>query len=127
MLKRAHAHAREEVFLTALLGGGSLDQAALAANISRTTGWRIRQSEQFEKKYRAAQATLFSGAVDALHSSALDFVMTLRAIATDGKANASARATASDRGLTALFKAREIFDLSARVAALESAAGEEQE
>jgi hypothetical protein len=114
--------ARDELLIGALLAGNTFANAAKAAGISRRTAYRMRQSEEFQAKYRAAKDELLGAAVAALHGRALAFIETLGAIAADTKMRGSERVQASREGLAALFKGVELFDFEERLRKLEAVA-----
>lgn len=112
--------ARDGLLIGALLAGNTFEKAALSAGVCRRTAYRMRRSAEFQRTYQSAKDELISAAVSALHSSALLFVTTLAAVCQDPKARGSEKAQAADRGLSQLFRARELYELEARVAALEA-------
>jgi hypothetical protein len=107
--------------MVALLSGKTVMEAAKLAGISRRTAYRMKESEEFQRKYSAAKAELLGGAVAALHSHALKFVEALEKVATDTAARPGERVQAGREGLSALFKGVELFDLENRIRKLESA------
>jgi hypothetical protein len=125
--RTARSRAREATMIVEILSGKSVADAATAAGCSRRTGYRVVASESFQRAYRAAKAELLSGAVASLHRHAMTFIETLHTIATDPKAQASARVQASREGISGLFKAVEVFDIAERLAKLEAIAGQEQQ
>jgi hypothetical protein len=116
--------AREALIMVALLSGRTVAEAATDAGCSRRTAHRIIARKSFQKAFHDQKAELLGGAVAVLHQSALLFVRTLGEICRDSKARDSAKAVAADRGLSQLFKARELLDLEERVAQLERAGGD---
>jgi hypothetical protein len=116
--------AREDALLSALLAGHSIDEAPSIAGISRTTAWRIRKTESFQRAYRERKNEMLEAAVGTLHNFSLDFVKALHEVATDTKQHGSARAQAARNGIEAMLKAIEVLDLSNRVLKLEQASGE---
>lgn len=122
-MEQPHARANIEIVVALLLAGKSLNEISEHLEIGRTSLWRLRQSEVFQRAYREAKDVLLSKTVDSLHRHAVDFVEVLHRIAIDDKCQPSSRVMACREGLTALCRTRELFDLSERLKALEGAAG----
>jgi len=115
-----HARARVERIVTLLLAGRSLKEICEQAPVSRSSLWRLRRSEEFQRLFQETRQQAFESAVSALHDGAVVFVKTLRDVCEDPKARGSEKATAARSGLDALFKATEI-DVEARLRKLEAA------
>jgi hypothetical protein len=122
----APSRARETALIAALLAGETVQSAAAAIGVSKRTAYRMRDRASFQRAYSAAKSELLTGAIAALHAAGLDFVTTLRSLATDPKAQSNARVQAADRGLVALFRAHEIYELESRLSRLEEIAGSEK-
>ena len=122
----AATRAREESLIAALLAGNTFASAAKVAGVATRTAYRLRQSEEFEAKYRRAKEELLGAAVAALHTRAMLFVETLAEVCRDPKARGSEKACAADRGLAALSRLVEQFDLAKRIGRLEELMGERQ-
>jgi hypothetical protein len=120
----APSHAREAALIASLLAGKSVADSAAVIGVSKRTVYRMKDRESFQRAYSQAKAELLDGAIAKLHSHASDFISTLHSLATDPKAQSSARVQASREGLSALFKGIEIFDISDRLLKLEQLAGE---
>jgi len=116
--------AKDGLLIGALLAGKTFAQAAEAAGMCTRTAYRMRQSEEFQAKYRQAKEELLGAAISALHSNAMTFVNALAAVCLDPKARGSEKATAADRGLNTLLRAVETFALAARISKLEHAVSE---
>jgi hypothetical protein len=116
--------AREAQVLTLLLAGRTLAEICEQAHISRTSLWRLRAREDFQRTFDDARKQAFERAVNALHDGAVSFVETLRAVCSDPKSRSGERATAARSGLDSLFRAVELFDLEQRLQKLEQIAGE---
>jgi hypothetical protein len=116
--------AKDSMLIAALLAGNTFEQAAKVAGISRRTAYKLRQGEEFQKKYRDAKHELLASAVSALHSCATVFVETLKNVCQDPKSRGSEKATAADRGLNTLLRAVEIFEVEERLQKLEALAGQ---
>jgi hypothetical protein len=116
--------ARVEAVIAALLAGLSLNETCELAHVSRSSLWRLRRNEEFQRRFDAARHAALESAVNALHDGAVGFVRTLRAVADDPKGRGHERAMAADRGLTALFKAHELFSIEGRLRRLEAVANE---
>jgi hypothetical protein len=121
-----HLHARVEKCLVLLLAGRTFSEICKEAPISRSSLWRLRKSQEFQRRFNEAKADSFSAAVAALHAGAVTFVDTLKGVCLDDKARGSEKATAARNGLDSLFRAMEIFNLADRVKALEDAKAEDQ-
>lgn len=120
----AHPRAREERVIALMLAGRTLNQVCAEAPISRSALWRLRKSEEFQRRFREVRQEAFDSAVNALHDGAVVFVQTLKKVCEDPKSRDSARATAARSGLDCLFRASELFDIESRLRKLEQAAGE---
>ena len=116
------AHAREEQVLLLMLAGRSAKEICEQVRISRTSFWRLRAREDFQKAFNDARRQALERAVNALHDGAVTFVEALRAVCTDPKSRGSEKATAARSGLDSLFKARELFDFEERLRKLEAVA-----
>jgi Helix-turn-helix domain of resolvase len=114
--------AREDLVIALMLAGKSVEQVAKQTKISRTTLWRLRQSPEFDGRFRAARQQAFESVVNALHDSALTFVRTLRDVCEDSESRDSARATAARSGLDSLWNAAKLFDFEDRLRRLEDLA-----
>jgi hypothetical protein len=117
------SHARGERLIAAMLSCRTMAQACEAAGMSLPTAWRLRQTEEFQQRFKQAKDSAFECAVNGLHDCAVVFVQALRAVCEDPTARGSEKATAARSGLDVLIRSREMLDLSERIAALEKIAG----
>jgi hypothetical protein len=115
---------REDGFLAALLAGEGISKACTAAGISRSTGLRLRKSEEFQQRFREARGELLTATVSKLHTHAIDFVDVLHTLATDIEARGSDRVLAARHGLDLLLRGVETLEFSERISKLEQIAGE---
>ena len=120
----ASLRAREQALLLRLLEGQSVPAAAKSAGVSRRTGYRILAREDFQAALAAAKHEMLSAALGTLRNHASDFIATLHEIAVNPERKGSERVQAADRGLQALFKASEIYELEGRLQTLEQIVGE---
>jgi hypothetical protein len=118
------SYAREGALIAGLLSGQTLTDAAKGTGISRKTAWRLKQSEEFQRRFREAKDELLSCAIARLHRESLGFIATLSGISSDETAQPSARVQAAREGLFALYRGIEIFGLTARISRLEAMATE---
>jgi hypothetical protein len=116
-------NARVEKVLVLLLAGKTLPEISELVPISRTSLWRLRKTEEFQRLFKEAKAELLGGAVAALHHHSLKFVEALEKVATDSAARPGERVQASREGLAALYKGVELIDLEDRIRKLESGGG----
>jgi hypothetical protein len=121
-LRAREKPALEDLVLSLLLSGKSVGQVCAQTTMSRSALWRMRQRPEFQRRFQEARSEAFRGAVDALHSSALVFVRTLRDVCTDPGSRDSARASAARSGLDSLWNAAKLFDFEDRLRRLEDQA-----
>ena len=113
ILKRSRA--RDEQVLVLMLAGRSAKEICEQARISRSSFWRLRAREDFQRAFDGARKHALERAVNALHDGAVTFVETLRAVCADPKSRGSEKATAARSGLDSLFKAHELYDFEERL------------
>lgn len=111
--------ARDERIILLLMTGRTPTEICAEIKISRTTLWRLRSTEEFQRQFTAIRRQAFGDAVATLHGGAVIFAKTLMDVATDTKARGSERATAARSGLDSLFRAAELFDHEERLRKLE--------
>lgn len=114
--------AREAAVMALLLAGRPLQEICAQVPISRSTLWRLRGREDFQRRFEAERKQALENAVSSLHDSAIVFAKTLREVCEDPKARGSEKATAARSGLDSLFKARELFSIEERLTKLEAMA-----
>jgi hypothetical protein len=107
----------DELLLSALAAGSSVEQAAGAAGVSVRTAYRRLADPAFARRLAQARDTLISNALGELVECASEAVATLRALmqAEDERV----RLGAAKSTLEQLLRLRETLALSQRLAALE--------
>lgn len=115
-------HRKQAQFIVALLENPTLEKAAAAAGVSKTTLWRAAQKPEFAEAYRAARREAFSQSVARLQHASSAAVGTLLRIMTDRDASSASRVHAADVVLQTALRGMEMEELEARVAQLEVAA-----
>lgn len=110
---------RHQKLLAALLSARTVEAAAGAAGCSVRHAYRMLADPVFAEALRKARRAALRLATGQLQQSAGEAVMVLRLIAADKGQPASARVAAASRLLDTAFKAAEIEDLEARLAAVE--------
>lgn len=110
---------KQEAAIVALVKHGQVEKAAKEVGVNASTVHRWLLNEDFAKRYREAQATAWSNALESLKGASNDAIATLRA-------NLKAKRI-SDRNTAARaileFGARfvQLFDHEERLAAVEAA------
>jgi hypothetical protein len=112
--------AKQETFLSALLSHATIKEACAGAGISETTGWRYLNDEKFKERYRVAQRRVVEHTILRLRADAGEAVKALREIIGDETAPSSARVAAARTILEITFKSVELYDVEARMDALEA-------
>lgn len=114
--------AKQEKSLIALLECGEIKEAARKAGVGEVTLWRWLQIPEFQSRYRAARRTLVETAMAQLQQDCVIAVKTLRDVAEDSEAPASARVAAAKTILDQSVNAIELIDLQERIERLEAGA-----
>ena len=109
----------QERAIVALLSHANTRTAAKAVGIDEATLWRWLQDEDFHAAYMTIRRESVSLSIARLQQSTMEAVNTLKAIAKDKQAPASARVMAARSIIEYSFKAVQIEDLAARVAEIE--------
>src|SRR5690349_21826462 len=110
---------KQERGVLALLEHSTLEEAASAAGVGKTTLWRWLQMPDFQAAFMQARRDAVRHAVARLQKYAGEAVETLHAVMTDTNAPAFARTGAAKAMLDYAMKAIELEDLAGRVALLE--------
>ena len=110
---------KQERAVLALLEQATLEEAAQAIGINKTTLWRWLQVPDFQAAYMQARRESVKQAVARLQKYAGEAVDTLHEVMTDASAPAFARTGAAKAMLDYAMKAVELEDLAGRVALLE--------
>lgn len=114
---------KQEKALVALLECGEIKEAAQKASVGEVTLWRWLQIPEFQSRYRAARRTLVESAMAQLQQDCAVAARTLREVAEDSEAPASARVSAARTILDQSVSAIELLDLQERIERLEAAGG----
>lgn len=118
---------KQEVALAALLQSRTLAEAAQAAGISLATLSRWQQQPEFAASYRALRRDIVTQAGAQLSQACSAAVATLAGIVDEARHAPAARVSAARTILDYAFRAIEMEELSARVAALESRLAKEKD
>lgn len=110
----------QERAIIALLSHANIRTAAKAVGVDEATLWRWLQDKDFHAAYMSIRRESVSLSIARLQQSSTEAVNTLKAIAKDKQAPASARVTAAKAIIEYSIKAVEIEDLAIRVAELET-------
>ncbi len=86
---------KAEKVLTALLHHGAVRSAAKEAGVSEATVFRYLQDPEFQRRYRAARASVVDAAIALMQRLCANAVSTLGSVMHDTKAPASARVSAA--------------------------------
>jgi DNA-binding MurR/RpiR family transcriptional regulator len=108
---------RHEAVIVALLSNPKIKDAAAAAGVNEATVWRLIQRQDFQQRYREAQAKVFDGALGTLQGVTTEAVAALQRNLSCG--TPSAEVAAAKAILDFTMKARELLDLGDRVKELE--------
>jgi hypothetical protein len=109
----------QERAIVALLSNANTRTAAKAVGIDEATLWRWLQDQEFHAAYMTIRRESVSLSIARLQQSTMEAVNTLKAIAKDKKAPASARVMAARSIIEYSIKAVQVEDLAARVAEIE--------
>ena len=104
--------------IAALLTQPTLADAAASVGISETTLWRWMQRDDFRRKLRQAQETVFDGALKKLQSLTTEAVRCLNRNLNCKRP--SVQVLAARTILHFSLKSRELFDLETRISELET-------
>ncbi len=108
---------KAEAAIIALLAHPTLPQAAKAAGVSETSLWRWLQRDDFQRKYKQAQLSVFNNALGSLQAASMEAVDSLRRNLRCGNPNAEVAAARTILGFT--LQATELIDLTQKVNELE--------
>jgi hypothetical protein len=86
---------KAEKVLTALLHHGAVRAAAKEAGVSEATVFRYLQDAEFQRRYRAARASVVDAAIALMQRLCSNAVSTLDTVMHDTEAPASARVSAA--------------------------------
>ena len=113
----------QERAIIALLSHANIRTAAKAVKVDEATLWRWLQDKDFHAAYMNIRRESVSLAIARLQQASTEAVNTLKAIAKDKEASASARVMAAKAIIEYSIKAVEVEDLANRVAELETVMG----
>lgn len=111
---------KAEQAIAALLANPTIAEAATACGVSERSLWRWLQNPDFQRRFKEAQAAAFDDAVRELQAASIVAARTLREVAEDKEASASARVAAALGIFTQTYKGREQGDLLQRVERLQA-------
>ncbi len=110
---------KQEALIVALLAAPTIQEAAKAAGVPERTAHRWLHEEAFTTAYMHARRDALRQATARLTRASSAVVSVLLQIAADKDASAAARVTACRTVLEFAYRAEELEDLAARLAALE--------
>ena len=110
---------KQEKAIQALLAHPTMDEAAQAAGVGRTTIFRWLQQKEFQTAYRNARRESVKHAIARLQNRTSEAVEVLAEVMNDQTNNPSARVGAAKAIIEYSIKAVEIEDLAQRVEELE--------
>ena len=112
--------AKDESVLTALLScGGNVSEAERISGVSRSTIYNRLSNEEFKTEYEKRRRGVLSEACNALQSSILNAVNTIKTIAEDESTAPQVRLNACGLLLQNCLKYVEQIDILSRIEALE--------
>jgi AcrR family transcriptional regulator len=112
--------AKQERAVLALLEHSTMEEAAKAVGVGKTTLWRWLQDKDFHAAYMKARRESVKQSIARLQKYTSEAADTLHEVMTNKSANDFARVGAAKAILDYAIKAVEVEDLAARVAELES-------
>ena len=110
---------KQNVFITELVSGASVEKSARVAGVSITTGWRWHGSETVQSEIKKRQREVMNGVITKLKSSVTSAIEILCSIMKDVEAPTSARVSAARVIVEIGFKAIETEDILGRIEILE--------
>jgi hypothetical protein len=119
--------AKQERVIPALLSKPTLKEAAEASGVSEVTLWRWLREPAFQSRYREARRDAVEIAVATMQSDCAVAVRTLREIAEDTEAGATARVQAAKAILEQSIEAVQLTDVLERLEAIEKLLAEPKE
>lgn len=105
--------------IMALLQTPDIATAAKTVGVAESTLWKWLQQPEFSEKYREAKRRALNIAISKLQQATGIAVETLKKVASDESAPASARVSAAKAIIETAIKATEIEELTERVDELE--------
>lgn len=108
---------RHEAVIVALLTNPTIKDAAVEANVSESTVWRLMQRDDFQQRYKDAQAVALNGALGSLQGVATLAVDALRDSLSSVIPQVKVQAAKVILDFT--LKTREQFGLEERIKELE--------
>lgn len=111
--------AKQQKAIAALLHEKTIRDAAAACGTSETTLYRWLGEEAFAAAYRDARSKTFAAALTNIQTLTTEAADTLRAVLTDETARPGEKVTAARSILEYALKARDLFEVEARLTQLE--------
>jgi hypothetical protein len=119
-----HVSRKQERAIVALLTHNTLGEASIAVGIGEATIFRWLNDPKFAARYKAARREVWSQSLAVLQKAATDAALTLKKIATDEDAPASARVSAARAILEHSRAGIEVEELEERISNLEESVRE---
>ena len=121
---KGHGDKRERLrdqAIAALLSHPTVEAAATATGVSKTTLLRWMQDPEFQRAYRDVRRQVMDRSIGRLQAATGEAVTALRAAA---RSRGSVRVSAARAIWEFSFRARELMDIEERLAALEARVGD---
>ncbi len=111
----------------ALLAYPTIEEAARAIGISRSTLWRWSQDSAFQSAVSSARRETFAAALNRLAVATGDAAATLHTVCTDTAVPPATRVSAANSILDQVRRGIEIDDVASRMDCLEARLGDDTE
>ena len=119
MAEKSGLSNRQRKFVEAMASGATVTKAALFAGVAERTARRYASDPNVKQALAVAQDAALGDVVRRLNAGSHTVLGVLLKIMADKEVAAGVRVRACDVWLSHAFKARELLDLSGRIAALE--------
>ena len=116
-----HKYRQQEAFLAALMVQPTVVMAAKTAGISEGTAGRWMKEPAFQARYNEAKRQAFAEVLAFLQQSMLAAVATLRSVMMDAQTKPSTKVMAAGKLLELGLRAHDVYEIEARLSALEAA------
>ena len=110
----------KEAAIQALLVQPTIELAAEASGISRTTLYRFLAQEDFQRLYKQAKSRVLDETIQGLRNASMRAVGVLVEVSNDLNATASARVSAARSIIDLALRAKQIEDIEEKLLELES-------
>jgi hypothetical protein len=110
----------KEAAIQALLVQPTIELAAEASGISRTTLYRFLAQEEFQRLYKQAKSRVLDETINRLRNASLEAVEVLVEVSNDVSATSSARVSAARSIIDLALRAKQIEDIEERLQELEA-------